>query len=328
VLAVGSTENRIQLYTSPSASNPEFKKSLSLEGHTDWIRCLSFTTPIPTSASTDLSSFGYDIAPGEVLLASGGQDNYIRLWRFTRLSHTTSTSTKPAKSSNDNGLSALDELEKALAEKNPSPSASGTGKEGELRVKAHDFSIEGDGEFSCSSEAVLLGHDAWVTGLNWSPTSSSAANSSLRLLSASADRSLILWTPLQTSDLTTSATSTLWTSQHRFGEFSSVTNLGFFGALWGKDAATVLASGWGGSWHVWDHSSRDGEGEGEWEPRVATTGHLGKVSQVVWEPKGEYLLTASHDMSTRLHAPWRRRKGTSEEIETWHGELFHDLALI
>lgn len=224
------------------------------------------------------------------MLASGGQDNYIRLWRFSRLSH--STSVKPTVP--QNGLSALDELEKALAEKDPSSKAAVGGKEGELRVKAHDFSIEGDGEFSCSSEAVLLGHDAWVTGLNWAPLStsstpstSSSANPGLRLLSASADRSMILWTPLKTNDLTTSATSTLWTSQHRFGEFSSVTNLGFFGALWGRETETVLASGWGGSWHVWDSRS-----EGEWEPRVATTGHLGKVCQVVWEPEGEYLLSA------------------------------------
>lgn len=272
----------------------QFKKSLSLEGHTDWIRCLSFTTPIPLPAvsDADTSSAGYDIQPGEVLLASGGQDNYIRLWRFTRLSHSTSASESSAPAS---GLSALDELEKALAEKDPSGSTAAGGTEGELRVKAHDFSVQGDGEFSCSAEAVLLGHDAWVTGLNWAPSTSpspstaAGATPGLRLLSASADRSMILWTPLQTSDLTTSATSTLWTSQHRFGEFSSVTNLGFFGALWGKDARTVLASGWGGSWHVWDLEDEEG---GEWEPKVATTGHLGKICQVVWEPKGEYLLSA------------------------------------
>lgn len=195
----------------------------------------------------------------------------------------------------------MDELEKALDDDSaPETGKDSTGVNGELRVKAHDFSIEGDGEFSCASEAVLLGHDAWVTGLNWSPvpspsviSDSTTTNPGLRLLSASADRSMILWTPLQTNDLATSATSTLWTSQHRFGEFSSVTNLGFFGALWGKETRTVLASGWGGSWHVWDdRSPRGTSGEGEWEPRVATTGHLGKVSQVVWEPEGEYLLSA------------------------------------
>ncbi|GAA5940941.1 Elongator subunit ELP2 [Sporobolomyces koalae] len=327
VLAVGSTENRIQLYTSASATSPKasfapctFSKSLSLEGHTDWIRCLSFTTPLPRSdSSTQRAPTGYDIAPGEVLLASGGQDNYIRLWRFTRLSRTPTTATtittetKPSKATD--AFSALDELEKTLVEKNPST----RNQHGELRVKAHDFSIEGDGEFSCSSEAVLLGHESWVTGLNWAPFTSTTLpdddSTTLRLLSASADRSMILWTPLQTHEPTTSAASTLWTSQHRFGEFSSVTNLGFFGALWGKDARTVLASGWGGSWHVWN--ARTGEID-EWEPQVATTGHLAKVSQVVWEPEGEYLLSASHDMSTRLHAPWRRPTSDGTEIETWH----------
>ena len=29
----------------------------------------------------------------------------------------------------------------------------------------------------------------------------------------------------------------------------------------------------------------------------------------------------SHDMSTRLHAPWKRQKSDGKQLETWHGEL-------
>ncbi|BGP40443.1 Elongator subunit elp2 [Rhodotorula kratochvilovae] len=321
VLAVGGTEARVQLYTSLSADKElNFRKSLSLEGHADWVRCLSFTTPIPSSAnSTPSSSTAYDIAPGEVLLASGSQDNYIRLWRISRRSTSSAapTPSQPASS----GLDALDALEEALAAVD----------DGELRVKAHDFTLAGDGEFSCGSEAVLLGHDAWVTGLNWAPSLASTSSSftpSLHLLSASADRSLILWTPVSSGPSLSStaaapssvhaSTSSIWTSSHRFGEFTSSTNLGFFGALWGLGARTVLASGWGGSWHVWRcESQADGEGEGEWRPQVAISGHLGSVKQVAWEGEGEYLLSASADMSARLHAPWRRQVG-GKAVETWH----------
>lgn len=283
---------------------PQFRKSLSLEGHTDWIRCLSFITPVPASATIDASastSTAYDIAPGDVLLASGSQDNYIRLWRISRRPATTvspsaPTPTSAPESSAITGLDALDAFEEALA--------SSAADDGELRVKAHDFTVAGDGDFSCASEAVLLGHDAWVTGLNWAPTlpsssSSASSTSSLRLLSASADRSLILWTPLPSgaalpsSSLTassappSSSNASVWTSTRRFGEFTSSTNLGFFGALWGLGARTVLASGWGGSWHVWREAP-----DGEWVPQVAVSGHLGAVRQVVWEGEGEYLLSA------------------------------------
>lgn len=243
------------------------------------MRCLDFITPTPLTSSLSASTSSYDIAPGEVLLASGSQDNYIRLWRFSRLSH--QAAVPPPASS---GLEALDELERALDA--PLDDAAG-----ELRVKAHDFRLAGDGEFSCSAEAVLLGHDAWVTGLHWAPRSTTAFSSaSLQLLSASADRSMILWMPetstVEPSSSSTPSSASIWTSAHRFGEFSSATNLGFFGALWGMDGQSVLASGWGGSWHVW---RRDGE---DWEPIVATAGHFGAVKSVQWEPEGEYLLSA------------------------------------
>ncbi|BGO91728.1 hypothetical protein NBRC10512_006823 [Rhodotorula toruloides] len=318
VLAVGGTETRIQLYTSRAiGADIEFRKSLSLEGHTDWVRCLSFTTPIPTDTpSFPSTSTAYDIAPGEILLASGSQDNYIRLWRLSRRPDEFSTPSPAAEKTGD-GLDALDELEEALA---------AAGDE-ELRVKAHDFSVAGDGEYSCTSEAVLLGHDAWVTGLNWAPRLSHSTPAPLQLLSASADRSMILWEPLASGSVlpvnpslgshatTSTASATVWTSLRRFGEFTSSTNLGFFGALWGYDGKTVLANGWGGSWHVW--KLEGAEGMEDWVPQVAVSGHLGTVKQVVWEGEGEYLLSASNDMSARLYAPWRRQ-ANGKKIETWH----------
>lgn len=344
VLAVGGTYNRIQLFTSPSTSQPnvrrsqttlfsrfsprpvsQFRFSLALDGHTDWVRSLSFICHLPasSSSSTPESAGDYDLAPGELLLASGSQDNYIRLWRFSRLSTSPTAPTPAVDTPPSTGLDALDELEKTLAAVD----------EEELRVKAHDFVVEGvEGTFSCASEAVLLGHDAWVTGLNWAPhlpSSSSSSQPTLRLLSTSADRSLILWEPVSSGDALPSTSSAsrakaaphssfVWTSTYRFGEFSSTTNLGFFGALWGMGGRGVLASGWGGSWHVWRlEGGAEEEGGESWEPQVAITGHLGAVKQVQWEPKGDYLVSCASDMSTRLWGSWRRNGK-----ETWHGAFF------
>jgi elongator complex protein 2 len=88
VLAIALTEKKIHLYTSPgirptsvsaSSSTPisvKFSKALTLEGHEDWIRCLDFTR-YPRS----------DVQDGQVekdvMLASGSQDGYIRLWRIS-----------------------------------------------------------------------------------------------------------------------------------------------------------------------------------------------------------------------------------------------------
>ena len=283
-----------------------------LEGHADWVRSLDFTTPLPSNVPP--TNLGYDINSGEILLASGSQDNYIRLWRFSRLPNSAPAAPAPSASAPGppkTGFAAsLDELELTLAS---------VDDDGELRVKAHDFTVEGDGEFSVSAEAVLLGHDTWITGLHWAPPPTPGAPAPLQLLSASADRSMILWAPdtIAMGDVASgSASSAIWTTVHRFGEFSSATNLGFFGALWGTGGRTVLAHGWGGSWHVW----RCAEGSEIWNPIVAVSGHFGQVKEVKWEPEGRYLLSCGLDMSSRLHAPWRRVGAGGTELETWHGK--------
>ncbi|KAM0791282.1 hypothetical protein ACM66B_005756 [Microbotryomycetes sp. NB124-2] len=327
VLAVGCTENKIQIYSTRTSDNINFVKSLSLEGHSDWVRCLDFTTPMPVSNEGQGSTSNYDVSPGQVFLASGSQDNYIRLWRFTRVA----SESKPASPTNGtNGVEdALAQLERSLAQ--TSTTAEDGDQGSELRVKSHDLVIDSDGTFSCAIEAVLLGHDAWVTGVHWAPRPRHSSTRPLALLSASADRSMILWTPSTTTTVASTSTSfasstisSLWTTQHRFGEFSSATNLGFYGALWGKDAKSVLASGWGGSWHVWTSSnelsghvgSRTWDVE-DWNPSVAIGGHFAEVNDVKWDRQGRYLLSTGNDMTTRLHAPWKRSVADGR-IQSWH----------
>lgn len=64
---------------------------------------------------------------------------------------------------------------------------------------------------------------------------------------------------------------------------------------------------------------RCAEGQEEWDSVVGVSGHFGQVKEVVWEPKGEYLLSCGLDMSTRLHARWRRQGREGREVATWHG---------
>lgn len=81
-----------------------FKYSQCLVGHADWVRSLSFTLPLYLTTSAETSS-GYK--SGDVLLASGSQDTYTRIWRVT---------TGPLKSNSDqaNASGALAELDRLM----------------------------------------------------------------------------------------------------------------------------------------------------------------------------------------------------------------------
>ncbi|RMZ31374.1 hypothetical protein D0859_04523 [Hortaea werneckii] len=67
VLAVGGTASHVQLY-SKTAVDEGFQLQATLTGHEGWIRTLDFARK----------------NEDELLLASGSQDKYIRLWRFQR----------------------------------------------------------------------------------------------------------------------------------------------------------------------------------------------------------------------------------------------------
>ena len=87
------------------------------------MRCLALT-PYP---SLDTSSSDFDL-----LLASGSQDNYIRLWRIAPVAAAAPAEPKGS------GLDLLDEFERKLAGE--------AGGSTQISTKAHVLSIEdGDG---------------------------------------------------------------------------------------------------------------------------------------------------------------------------------------
>lgn len=66
VLAIGCDDTSIRLYT---MADNNFEQVISLRGHEDWVRCLSFHF-----ASTDRT---------ELMLACSSQDTFVRLWKIT-----------------------------------------------------------------------------------------------------------------------------------------------------------------------------------------------------------------------------------------------------
>ncbi|KNE58529.1 hypothetical protein AMAG_04096 [Allomyces macrogynus ATCC 38327] len=259
VLALGASDSLVHLYL---LQDGQFVKAVSLPGHENWISTLAFTTVTPDRARPDL---GFQV--GDVLLASGAQDKYIRLWRLTTHADAlhnskSSPSAKPNEDMDDGGA---------------------------LSTKAHVVALPNGHSMGVFLDSVLMGHEDWVNAVTWSPAGP------LRLASASSDQSVMVWAPPAASDIV----GVTWSSHARMGELGGH-GLAFHSAAWRPDGLGVAAMGHTGGVHLWvDNVHR-------WKPATGVSGHISAVQDLTWDPTGSYLLTTSTDQTTRLFAPWSK----------------------
>ncbi|XP_073239641.1 elongator complex protein 2-like [Porites lutea] len=235
----------------------KFVKVQSLLGHEDWIRGVEFTKE----------------DRGDLLLASCAQDTFIRIWRV----------------SSDNKVQEAEP--EILCDKMP-----------ELKLTSNIFSVADKGlerEFSVVLESVLTGHEGWIYGVHWHPfvrKDDGSITQPMSLLTASMDKTLIVWTPEEDSGV--------WLEKVRVGEVGGTT-LGFYGGVFSPDGHSILGHGYQGAFHLWNNVTH--ESESRWEPGVAVSGHFGPVQDIDWDPvDGQFLVSVSSDQTTRLHAAWKR----------------------
>uniref|UniRef100_W5K7J8 Elongator complex protein 2 n=1 Tax=Astyanax mexicanus TaxID=7994 RepID=W5K7J8_ASTMX len=206
-------------------------------------------------------------AKGELLLASCSQDCMIRVWKLV---------VKCA------------------------PQADALAEEGAIRMKEDVFEVKGN-----TLETVLAGHENWVYGIHWQPpVNKGSMKQPLSLLSASMDKTMILWGPEEASGV--------WVEKVRVGEVGGNT-LGFLGCQISPDGSKILAHAFHGALHLWYRDKEDQEGE--WSPGVVVSGHFSAVQDLSWDPEGEFLLSVGSDQTTRLFTPWRRKDFSQV---TWH----------
>ncbi|XP_078432855.1 elongator protein 2 isoform X3 [Wolffia australiana] len=154
----------------------------------------------------------------------------------------------------------------------------------------------GSASYQVSLESLLIGHEDWVYSVQWHPllpgsTCLVQRDQSLSILSASMDKTMMIWRPEKTTGI--------WVNAVTVGELSHCA-LGFYGAHWGPNGDSILAHGYGGSFHLWNNAGCDHE---NWIPKKVPSGHFGAVSDVSWARSGEYFLSVSHDQTARIFAP-------------------------
>ncbi|XP_050302290.1 elongator complex protein 2 [Anthonomus grandis grandis] len=142
-------------------------------------------------------------------------------------------------------------------------------------------------------ETVLSGHEGWVYSVHWNPKN-------MQLLSASIDKSMIIWEY--------DKTSALWLEKIRVGEVGGNT-LGFYGGFFNETGNEIIAYSYHGAFHIWAENKN-----GLWDPAVSLGGHFAEVTDLAWEPQGEFLYSVSADQTARIHAPWKKE---NKEM-TWH----------
>ncbi|CAI5444573.1 unnamed protein product [Caenorhabditis angaria] len=136
ILAVGTSKRFVELF-SENENRTAFQKLISVAGHTDWIHSIAFNDN-----------------PENLLLASAGQDTFVRLWKIEKDEESTVTQA--------------------------------TVSQEELTSSKNKFSISGVGKMRISSYAVMQGHDDWVHSTNWNQQGNV-------LLTASSDKTCIIW---------------------------------------------------------------------------------------------------------------------------------------
>ncbi|XP_030381298.1 probable elongator complex protein 2 [Scaptodrosophila lebanonensis] len=205
LLASSGDDETISLWTpncravEEDSTAKQFTRVHKLTGHEDWVRGLDF------------------VRDGEdLLLASGSQDNFIRLWRIAPRS-------KEQTLENRVNMFNLCDPES-----------------GEIRVEEKILQLGAQAWYAISLESVLYGHEGWVYGVQWHKSE----QQELRLLSGSIDKTLIVWAPTEHG---------VWLEQVRVGEVGG-NSMGFFGCKFSSDGHSIMAHSYQGGFHIWNQN--------------------------------------------------------------------------
>ncbi|GMG39421.1 unnamed protein product [Ambrosiozyma monospora] len=288
VLFIGGTNTNLYSYSIVTSNQSvSVNQCAVLTGHEDWIKSIAI------KKLTDETFF----------IASGSQDRYIRLWKLS------------LNGSIDN--SDQDKTKLTLL----------FNKQYKFTIESSSASTGTTTKGAISFDAIIMGHDDWISSLVWHPDPNT-----VKLLSGSADTTIMIWEP--------DTTSGIWVSKVRLGEMSikgastaTGASGGFWCALWmftKNGAEFILTNGKTGSFRCWENtnagvvsaSTNDESAEPNFVQAPCLTGNMKDITDLEWSPNGDYLLSTSLDQTTRLYARWvKNADGTLRKdgsLSSWH----------
>ncbi|CAM9001138.1 unnamed protein product [Rhodiola kirilowii] len=220
-----------------------------------------------------------DGTTSNLLLVSSSQDKGVRIWKVAPVATST------------NGAYKKEEISLAAYIKGP-------------------LMVAGSSSYQISLESLQIGHEDWVYSVEWQPPKINSKDGITytqpqSILSASIDKTMMIWQPERTTGI--------WMNVVTVGELSH-SALGFYGGHWSPDGDSILAHGYGGSFHLWKNIGVDYD---NWQPQKVPSGHFSAVTDIEWGRSGEYLLSVSHDQTTRIYAPWKNVECPKGE-PSWH----------
>eukprot|EP01034_Spumella_vulgaris_P028955 gene28953-35916_t len=313
--------------TTKGTTSGLFRSVGTLSGHEEWVTCLSAVI----------------VDDKTLMLASGSQDSKIRVWKITAQQQTANTSSVSAITEGVATLQVsrqdddeVDDIEDDDEEEEGQGGAAPIDEEESLSEARLQFIGENGVGYAVFLDALLVGHEDWVTSLHWM----SVPNSPLRLFSTSMDRNMVIWAADETA-------GGIWLPSVRVGDIGGALGgsvggnlLGFIGGCMSSDGSSIVGVGYGGSFHLWSKNKKtrqiglhvedleekveneEEEEDERWFPIPFLGGHFGSVNDIAWwaendtKTEGRYLITASSDQTCRLYAPLKTLNTFADNLTT------------
>ncbi len=183
-------------------------------------------------------------------------------------------------------------------------------------------------EWELSSFALLEEHEKAVSSVVFETQREPNGIDVPRLLTSSMDCSIALW---EMSD------GEFWDCGKKFGLLAGDTAhaLGFFGAVFGsKGCVDVVGNNFGGAIHCWRVTELDDDDllSMTFEAQSVPSGHFAAVTDLDWDPLGQFFITSSEDKTVRIFLQGNSDNGEEELFAECarpqtHGHSIHTLAI-
>lgn len=248
LIATGGVDHKVHLFEL-DVGEASLRPLVALSGHHDWVRCVAFQQPRYRSLPDALFS--------NVTLASGSQDQRIRLWNIR-------VNTPQPDEVEDDSLQY---------------SAAYSSAYGRNLVYAVQF------------DALLLGHEDWVTSLQWAGFAEDTDDNRTTLISASMDNTVILWENQENRGG--------WSPSNVVGTAGGNGLLAVADISTGDGCVDLFTLSFSGQIERWRRSSAP---DSLFCPAASINGHTNAVTDLSWSLSGGLLMSVSLDQTTRILA--------------------------